>query len=183
MPDLTPITSGTPWFRLDATDEDWARDDPRALRRSMEQLFVIRRFEQKLLELWQQGLLNGPAHASIGQEACGVGATSMLRTCDRINGTHRAHHQFLSKFLSYASHEDYDPADGEWSETMEAMVYHSMAEIMGLAPGFCGGRGGSMHMRFDEAGMMGSNAIVGGNPPLAWATRWRPSGWARTVLP
>ena len=167
MPDLTPMTSGTPWFRLDATDEDWANDDPRALRRSMEQLFVVRRFEQKLLELWQQGLLNGPAHASIGQEACGVGATSMLRSSDRINGTHRAHHQFLSKFLSHAMAEDYDPADGDWNETMEDMVYRSMAEIMGLAPGFCGGRGGSMHMRFDEAGMMGSNAIVGGNPPLA----------------
>jgi 2-oxoisovalerate dehydrogenase E1 component len=167
MPELTPIVSGTPWLRLDVTDEDWAADDPRALRRTMEQMFVVRRFEQKLLELWQQGMLNGPAHASIGQEACGVGATSMLRSCDWINGTHRAHHQFLSKFLNHATPPDYDPADGEWTEAMDDMVYRSMAEIMGLAPGFCGGRGGSMHMRFDDAGMMGSNAIVGGNPPLA----------------
>ena len=38
---------------------------------------------------------------------------------------------------------------------------------MGLKTGFCGGRGGSMHLRFAEAGCLGSNAIVGGNPPHA----------------
>jgi 2-oxoisovalerate dehydrogenase E1 component len=47
------------------------------------------------------------------------------------------------------------------------MLRRTLAEIMGLAEGFCGGRGGSMHLRWDEAGALGTNGIVGGGVPLA----------------
>ena len=50
---------------------------------------------------------------------------------------------------------------------MMDIIYTSMAEILGLSPGFNGGRGGSMHLKWDAVGALGSNAIVGGNPPHA----------------
>lgn len=111
--------------------------------------------------------MHGPAHASIGQEGGAVGAMSTLTDADKINATHRAHHQFLAKFLNHAVPEGYDPRSSDWPEAMQDVVHRSMAEIMGLMPGYCGGRGGSMHMRWDEAGVLGTNAIVGGNPPQA----------------
>ncbi|OHV70265.1 hypothetical protein LCM4577_06960 [Mesorhizobium sp. LCM 4577] len=59
---------------------------------------LIRRFEEKILDLEKAGLIHGPAHSSIGQEAAAVGAVSMLRANDQINGTHRAHHYDPSVF-------------------------------------------------------------------------------------
>ncbi len=167
MPTLEPLTTGVPWFRLNATDEDWAAEDPVTLARLLEQLLVIRRFEERILELFKAGCVHGPAHASIGQEGGAVAAMSVLGSADKINATHRAHHQFLAKFLNHATPEGYDPRAADWPDAMQDVVYRSMAEIMGLSPGYCGGRGGSMHMRWDEAGVLGTNAIVGGNPPQA----------------
>lgn len=46
------------------------------------------------------------------------------------------------------------------------MLHKTLAEIMGLAQGYCRGRGGSMHLRWLEAGALGTNAIVGGGVPL-----------------
>jgi 2-oxoisovalerate dehydrogenase E1 component len=43
----------------------------------------------------------------------------------------------------------------------------TLAEILGLARGFCKGRGGSMHLQWHDAGALGTNAIVGGGVPLA----------------
>ena len=40
-----------------------------------------------------------------------------------------------------------------------------MAEICGLERGYCHGRGGSMHLQWNDAGAMGTNAIVGGGVP------------------
>jgi pyruvate dehydrogenase E1 component alpha subunit len=41
-----------------------------------------------------------------------------------------------------------------------------MSEIYGRRTGLCAGKGGSMHIADFERGMLGANAIVGGNPPL-----------------
>jgi pyruvate dehydrogenase E1 component alpha subunit len=41
-----------------------------------------------------------------------------------------------------------------------------MAELYAKATGYCGGKGGSMHIADLEKGMMGANGIVGGGPPL-----------------
>src|SRR5262249_56359698 len=46
------------------------------------------------------------------------------------------------------------------------------AEILGLARGYCGGRGGSMHLQWLEAGALGTNAIVGGGVPMAAGNAW-----------
>ena len=167
MPTMEPLISETPWHRLVADEDDWRSEDPQVLAYLLEQLLLIRRFEERILELFKAGCVHGPAHASIGQEGGAVGAMSTLTDVDKINATHRAHHQFLAKFLNHAAPEDYDPREDDWPEAMQEVVHRSMAEIMGLSPGYCGGRGGSMHMRWDEAGVLGTNAIVGGNPPQA----------------
>ncbi|TPG59865.1 MFS transporter [Roseomonas nepalensis] len=133
----------------------------------MEQLLVIRRFEEAILDLHGKGLVHGPAHASIGQEAGAVGAMSVLSSADKINGTHRAHHQILAKLLNHATPPGHDPRHDPPAEGAAALVRGAMAEIMGLSSGFCGGRGGSMHMRHAASGIVGSSAIIGGNVPHA----------------
>jgi 2-oxoisovalerate dehydrogenase E1 component len=167
MPSVKPITTDTPWYRLEVGEEDWKTEDSLLLVRLYEQLLLIRRFEEKLLELHGLGLIHGPAHVSIGQEAGAVGAMSVLSSGDRINGTHRAHHQLLAKLLNYATPAGYDARRDAFTPDMREMVTRSMAEIMGLTPGFAGGRGGSMHMRYDAAGIPGTSAIIGGNLPHA----------------
>jgi len=164
---LSPIATTTPWFRLEVEDADWAAEDPADLARWMEQLLLIRRFEEKILDLHGAGLIHGPAHASIGQEGGAVGALSVLGTADKINGTHRAHHQILAKLLNAATPEGYDPRRDSVPDAAQAHVRRTMAEIMGFAQGYNGGRGGSMHMRIAEAGVVGSSAIIGGNVPHA----------------
>ncbi|MFC3002695.1 alpha-ketoacid dehydrogenase subunit alpha/beta [Falsiroseomonas tokyonensis] len=164
---LSPIATATPWFRLEVEEADWAAEDPADLARWMEQLLLIRRFEEKILELHGAGLIHGPAHASIGQEGGAVGALSVLGTEDKINGTHRAHHQILAKLLNAATPAGYDPRRDSVPDAAQDHVRRTMAEIMGLAQGYNGGRGGSMHMRIAEAGVVGSSAIIGGNVPHA----------------
>ncbi len=167
MPELEPFTSNTIWARFTPTDADWKADDPAVLARMLEQLQIIRIFEEKVLELKGEQLLHGPAHSSIGQEGGAVGCMSVLGGDDKINGTHRMHHQFLAKVLNWAMPAGYDPRRAEPTADMRRVVEQTLAEIMGLKTGFCGGRGGSMHLRFADAGCLGSNAIVGGNPPHA----------------
>ena len=157
----------TPWWRLERSPADLDSIAPAELLRLLEQLLLIRRFEERLLKLSVAGILHGPAHSSIGQDGAAVGAMSALATTDKINGTHRMHHQFLAKVLNFATPAGYSALEHEVPQSFRDMVYRTYAEILGLQPGFCGGRGGSMHLRYPEAGILGSNAIVGGNPPHA----------------
>lgn len=161
------LTPETLWIELETTLTDWKKTDPEKLIQWYCQMMLVRRFEQKLLELDKLGLIHGPAHASIGQEVGAVGAMSVLNKEDSMNGTHRAHHQVLLKLITAVTPEGFDPLNDDFTDEMNDTVYRFMAEIMGLEPGYCGGRGGSMHMRFAEAGVMGTSAIVGGNPPQA----------------
>ena len=161
------LKTRTPWFRLEVTESDWQSESPDDLVRWLEQILLIRRFEEAILDLAGQGLVHRPAHASIGQEAGAVGAMSVLCNADRINGTHRAHHQVLTKLMNSATPSGYRAPGDAFTPLMQDMVTGLMAEIMGLDPGFCRGRGGSMHMRFAGAGIPGTSAIIGGNLPHA----------------
>lgn len=161
------LTPANLWIELETNMADWKKTDPDKLVQWYCQMVLVRRFEEKLLELDKLGLIHGPAHASIGQEVGAVGAMSVLTKDDSMNGTHRAHHQVLLKLITAATPDGFDPLNDEFTDEMNDTVYRFMAEIMGLEPGYCGGRGGSMHMRYAEAGVMGTSAIVGGNPPQA----------------
>ena len=163
--------------RLIVQEEDWARESPEHLLSMAQQMFLIRCFEQRLLELQERELVHGPVHSSIGQEAVAVGAVAALRRSDKIAGTHRAHHQYLSKALWYYSPPDYNPLSDGITEKMREAVQVVLAEIMGLSAGCCGGRGGSMHLHNEQIGVVGTNAIVAGGIPIAtgaaWAERFR----------
>ena len=103
----------------------------------------IRRFEETLLALFEEGVLNGTTHACIGQEADAVAVIEHLRPGDHIFSNHRCHGHFLA-----------------WTGD----AFGLMAEIMGDAEGVCGGIGGSQHLC---APGFKSNGVQGGIVPAA----------------
>jgi 2-oxoisovalerate dehydrogenase E1 component len=171
MPSFTDLTPRSFWREISVTSEDWAALDPALGGTMLAQMHLIRAFEEKVLELAGQGLVHGPAHSAVGQEGGAVGSALALRGSDQVNGSHRAHHQFLAKALSYVSPDGIAPTaafDGD----IRDLSKRTLAEILGLAQGFCKGRGGSMHLRWAEAGNLGTNAIVGGGVPMAAGAAW-----------
>ncbi|WP_281533400.1 alpha-ketoacid dehydrogenase subunit alpha/beta [Cryobacterium breve] len=127
--------------------------------------------EETVLELAGEGLVHGPAHSSIGQEGGAVGSIVGLGSTDAINGSHRGHHQFLAKAINHVSGGALDPAALVTAD-IQTVLQRTLAEILGLAQGYCRGRGGSMHLQWFEAGALGTNAIVGGGVPLAAGNAW-----------
>jgi 2-oxoisovalerate dehydrogenase E1 component len=105
-------------------------------------MLLIRRTEEKLLQLHSQGLLNGTTHTSIGQESIAVGLLSHLDERDSVFSTHRGHGHFLA-----------------FGGDLTAFL----AELMGRETGVSGGRGGSQHMhspRFVSSGIQGQMVPV-----------------------
>ncbi|MFF2852356.1 thiamine pyrophosphate-dependent enzyme [Streptomyces sp. NPDC058001] len=174
MPTYKKLTPASPWVKVAATKRDWDTADPALLMSMFSQTLLIRTFEEYVLSLASQGLVHGPAHSSIGQEGGAVGSVLALTGSDYVNGSHRGHHQFLAKALGYVAPDGIDPRV-PLPEAVRTVLSRSLSEICGLADGYCHGRGGSMHLRWREAGAMGTNAIVGGGVPqatgFAWAAR------------
>jgi len=162
----TPLEPAQPWIQVQATQEDWGSADPALLATMLGQLHLIRAFEETVLELAGEGLVHGPAHSSIGQEGGAVGSAVGLRSSDAVNGSHRGHHQFLAKALGYVAPDGLD-LQQLVTPDISTVLDKTLAEILGLARGFCKGRGGSMHLQWHDAGALGTNAIVGGGVPLA----------------
>ena len=109
----------------------------------------IRLFEQRIMELFQEGRLPGFLHVSIGQEAVPTGVCAHLRTNDYISSTHRGHGDVIAK---------------------GARLDRMMAELYGKKTGYCKGKGGSMHIADLELGILGANGIVGAGIPIATGT-------------
>ena len=171
MPQHTPLDFAAPWVTLTSSEEDWAAADPSLLATMHAQLVLIRAFEEQVLDLAGAGLVHGPAHSSIGQEGGAVGSIVSLRSSDTVNGSHRGHHQFLAKALTRVRPQGMDPRD-KLEDDVRGVLQRTLAEICGLAGGFCNGRGGSMHLKWQDAGAMGTNAIVGGGVPQALGFAW-----------
>ena len=171
MPREHHLETGSPWVELSTTDDDWDAADPALLGSMLAQLHLIRAFEETVLELAGEGLVHGPAHSSIGQEGGAVGSIVGLRSTDAVNGSHRGHHQFLAKALTHVSGGVIDPA-AVVTPKIQRVLQRTLAEILGLAQGFCRGRGGSMHLQWFEAGALGTNAIVGGGVPMGAGNAW-----------
>jgi acetoin:2,6-dichlorophenolindophenol oxidoreductase subunit alpha len=106
----------------------------------------IRCFEEQALEGHKAGEMPGPLHVSIGQEAVSAGLCINLRPTDRLTSNHRGHGHALAKGA--------DPR-------------RMMAELYGRADGYCGGKGGSMHLADFSVGMLGANGVVAGGIPIA----------------
>lgn len=109
-------------------------------------MWLIRAFEEKASVLYAERQIVGLLHLGIGQEAVAVGACSSLRRDDYVYGGHRSHGHAIAK---------------------GADINRLMAEIAGRATGYCGGKGGSMHIVAKECGFITATGVVGGTIPLA----------------
>lgn len=166
MPTHHDLAAASPWVEVTTDAEDWASADPDLLLQLLGRAQWIRSFEEYVLELAGQSLVHGPAHSSIGQEGGAVGSVLPLRSDDFVNGSHRGHHQFLAKAFGHVVVSK-PGALPEITPEVHEILRGTLAEICGLAEGYCRGRGGSMHLQWREAGAMGTNAIVGGGVPQA----------------
>jgi pyruvate dehydrogenase E1 component alpha subunit len=109
-------------------------------------MLLIRRFEEKIVEVYSDQDMKTPVHLYIGEEAVAAGVCANLKKEDYIFTNHRSHGHCLAKGV--------DPK----------VLY---AEFYGRMTGCCKGKGGSMHPVAPEYGILGSSAIVGGGIPLA----------------
>lgn len=166
MPTFKNLLPASSWREISTTAEDWNTLDPALGKTMLVQEHLIRAFEEKVLDLSRVDLIHGPAHSAIGQEGGAVGSVISMIKGDEIDGSHRGHHQFYAKALSYIE-PDGVAIDQDFPTAVFDVTKKTLAEIMGLKQGFCRGRGGSMHLRWAEAGNLGTNAIVGGGVPIA----------------
>ncbi|MEN8903159.1 MAG: thiamine pyrophosphate-dependent enzyme [Candidatus Nanopelagicales bacterium] len=171
MPEIIALHPEASWSQISPIDADWDAADPVMLGAMFSHMVLIRTFEECVLQLAGEGLIHGPAHSSIGQEGGAVGSALALIAGDTVNGSHRGHHQFLAKVLAHLVPEGIDPS-GELEQPIREVLLKTLAEICGLDRGFSHGRGGSMHLQWEEAGAIGTNAIVGGGVPLATGSGW-----------
>jgi TPP-dependent pyruvate/acetoin dehydrogenase alpha subunit len=111
-----------------------------------EHMCKIRMFEEQVNELYQSARMPGLAHLYIGEEAVAVGVCEALRQDDYITSTHRGHGHCLAK---------------------GAALDKMFCELLGKEPGYCHGKGGSMHIADQDTGNLGANAIVGGSAGIA----------------
>ncbi len=112
----------------------------------LEQMALIRRFEEEAGRQYQKAKAGGFLHLAIGEEATIVGTASVMRDEDYLIGTYRTHGHAIAR----GTHPN-----------------NVMAELFGRVDGTSGGRGGSMHIFDLENRFMGGYGIVGGNLPLA----------------
>ena len=106
----------------------------------------IRVFEETMRDEFSKGTVPAFIHLYIGQEAIASGICVELNDDDTIASTHRGHGHCLAK-----------------NSNLERMTM----EIFCRADGLCEGKGGSMHIADLSVGMLGANAIVGANAPIA----------------
>ncbi|MCG3206562.1 MAG: Acetoin:2,6-dichlorophenolindophenol oxidoreductase subunit alpha [Anaerolineae bacterium] len=109
-------------------------------------MLIIRQFELRAINERRNGLIPGFIHSCVGQEATAVGACAALNADDVITSTHRGHGHLLAK--------------GGEPKLM-------MAELAARSTGYCGGKGGSLHMTDFDLGILGANGIVAGGIPMA----------------
>jgi acetoin:2,6-dichlorophenolindophenol oxidoreductase subunit alpha len=151
-PDATPLANSQAANGFPPVDaEDWLH--------MYRQMFRIRSFEEQVNELYRKALMPGLAHLYSGEEAVAVGVCEALTREDYITSTHRGHGHCLAKGAS---------------------PHRMFAELLGRSPGYCGGKGGSMHIADQEGGNLGANAIVGAGTGIAtgaaFSAKMRKSG-------
>jgi len=146
---VAELLCGTGQPAAGTLEERARREDPSLLKTMLEQMILIRRFEEKAAELYTLGKIGGFCHLYIGQEAVGVGAISTTQPDDYIFTSYRDHGHALARGM--------DPGE-------------VMAELCGKQSGVSKGKGGSMHLFDKRRSFMGGHAIVGGQIPLAAGT-------------
>lgn len=118
-------------------------------------MMLIREFEIRTMQAYQNRLIGGFCHVYIGQEAVAVGCVAAVEPRDPLITAYRCHGHGLARGL--------DPK-------------YAFAELFGRVGGCAKGKGGSMHF-FDASNeMYGGHGIVGAQTPLgaglAFATKY-----------
>ena len=126
---------------IDVTGQDLEK-----LLAQLRMMLRIRYAERFLADGRRDGLIGGPVHLGVGQEAVAVGVSAELRKTDRVFGAHRSHSHVLA---------------------MGSSLRRLFAEILGKDTGLSRGMGGSMHLWDQPYGFYGSVPIVSGTVPLA----------------
>jgi len=120
------------------------------------QMVLVRRFEERVFELFTKGELFGTTHGYIGQEANAIAVLNHLRDDDIVVSNHRCHGHYLVR-----------------TGDVEGL----MAELMGRVGGVCGGRGGSQHLcngNFYTSGVQGSTVPIAAG--MAYAEKQKRTG-------
>jgi TPP-dependent pyruvate/acetoin dehydrogenase alpha subunit len=121
---------------------------PRELYRVMR---LIRRFEERAIDLVRSGEIVSGTHPCIGQEAVAAGIGAALRPDDIMMAQHRSHGHLLAKGT--------DPG-------------RLLAEMAGRTGGVARGRGGSFHPSDFSVGVLGCTGTVGHGAPMAAGAAW-----------
>ena len=125
---------------------------------------VIRRFEERCLELSREGFIKGSIHLCLGQEAIPVGVSAAQESGDRVIATYRGH---------------------GWAIARGVPLEPLLGEICQRAGGLNGGRCGSPLLSAPDYGFLGENSIVGAGVPIAagaaMAARYLETGRVVTV--
>ena len=128
---------------------------PDTLRQWLRDMLLIREFEVRTMQAYQNRQVGGFCHVYIGQEAVAVGCTAAARDDDPIITAYRDHGHALARGM--------DPKYG-------------MAELFGRIGGCAKGKGGSMHFFDVSRHMYGGHGIVAAQTPLgaglAFATKY-----------
>ncbi len=111
-----------------------------------QKLYLIRRVEERIRDLYGEDEMKTPMHMSRGGEAIAAGVLEAVGSKSQVFGTYRSHALYLAK-------------------TQETDKF--FAEMYGKATGVAKGKGGSMHIAFPEAGFMMTSAVVGTTIPVA----------------
>jgi 2-oxoisovalerate dehydrogenase E1 component len=117
-----------------------ALSDPKLAFELWTMMLRIRRFDERVRELFLEGVVKGTAHSCVGQEAIAAGACAALRESDFIITHHRGHGHCIAKGAEQS---------------------RMMAELMGRIDGYCRGLGGSMHVADLSKNILGANGVVG----------------------
>jgi pyruvate dehydrogenase E1 component alpha subunit len=121
----------------------------------LRQMLLIREFEVRCAQAYQQAKIGGFCHLYIGQEACAVGTIASVNPDDPVITAYRDHGHALARGMSPRA---------------------CMAEMYGKAAGCAKGKGGSMHMFDRPHWLFGGHGIVGAQTPLgaglAFAARY-----------
>ena len=109
-------------------------------------MLLIRAVERQLAAARREGLISGPVHLGVGQEAVAVGLSQHLSASDYVFGAHRSHCHLLA---------------------LGGDTRALFAEVLGKETGLSKGMGGSMHLWDESVGFYGSVPIVAGTVSLA----------------
>lgn len=112
----------------------------------LHQMLLIRCVENKIAYGRSQGLIKGPVHLGVGQEAIPVGISKFLSPQDFVFGAHRSHAHLLA---------------------LGSDMYGLFSEVLAKETGLSKGMGGSMHLIDQSVGFYGSVPIVAGTVSLA----------------